>query len=66
LLFKKAVESSDFLLLPELSAIVCSLGAALTVLTGRVVAPLNRTLVGVTAIAFEKELLPFPSAEPAN
>src|SRR6478672_1208065 len=56
LALEHAVDATELLLLAELDRVLRELGARLTVLAGRVVAPLDSALVRVAALAFQEEL----------
>src|SRR5262245_5775000 len=69
LVLQHAVQPLDLLLLAQLQAVALQLGlhaAALAVLAGRVVALLDRALLGEAALALEEELHALPPAQPAN
>jgi hypothetical protein len=66
LTLQESVDPLDLLLLAELKAVAEDLGAATAVLTGRVIAPLDRALVLETTIALQKELHALTPAEPAD
>jgi hypothetical protein len=60
LAFENTVNPANFLLFAQLLSITGqTLAGFLTVLAGRVRTTLDRTLVGKTLLAFEKELLSF-------
>src|SRR5262249_9533528 len=62
-----AVDALDLLLLTQLLAVVRQLLAPrLTVLAGRIRAPLQAALVGVAAIALQEELHVFSTAQTTN
>ncbi len=53
LLLQDAVHTLYFLLFPELQTVIGNFAPTLTVLSRRVVAPLNGAFVGIAAITFE-------------
>src|SRR5262245_1439746 len=61
-----SVDATQLLLLAQLGRVLGELRARLPVLAGRIVAPLDRALVGVAPLALEKELQPLASAVPAD
>ena len=66
LLFQQTIGTLDTLLLAQLGAVIRNLDAPLTMLSGSVVAPFDRTLVSVTPVTFEKQLHIFPPAHAAD
>jgi hypothetical protein len=66
LLFKNSIDASDFLLFPELDAIIGMFRPTLTMLTGRVIPSLHGAFVRVASISFQEQLRLFTAAEPAN
>jgi hypothetical protein len=56
LIFEKTVHSLDLLFLPQLGSIRRKFLSTLSVLSGGIGPPVNRTLLRVTSFAFEKEL----------
>src|SRR5512136_575299 len=66
LVLQNPVHPFDFLLFPKLSSVVRELFPSLTMLSGRVVPPIVRTLLRIAPLPFEKELQVFPPAKPAH
>src|SRR6185369_15389559 len=66
LLLEDAVDALDLLLLAQLDAVSLDLRAAVPVLAGCVLTPLDRALVLEAAISLEVELHPLSAAEPAD
>ena len=66
LLLEHAVDAAGLLLLAEADGVLRQLDAALAVLAGRIGATRDRALVGVAALALEKELHAFAAAELAD
>src|SRR5690242_2613799 len=65
LVLQNLIEPPNLLLFPKLDPIPLGLGAArFSMLAWREVSLFNGTLVGQTALALQKELLPFPAAKP--
>ena len=63
---EQAVHALQLLLLAQLQAVLGEFHASLTVLSGRIVPPLDGALIGVAALSLEKELQPFTPAEPTH
>ncbi len=53
LLLQDAIHALHFLLFPELQTVIGNLAPTLTVLSRRIVAPLNSAFVGIAAVTFE-------------
>src|SRR5262249_37110368 len=61
-----AVDAAELLLLAQLDRVLRELGPCLAVLPRRIVAALDRALVGIAALTFQEELQPFPPAQATN
>src|SRR6266542_2947284 len=57
------IDAAELLLLAQLDRVFRELGSRLTVLTGRIVSPLDGALVRVAALALEEQFDTFPAAE---
>jgi hypothetical protein len=66
LAFQKAVVPFRLLFFSELQAILRGLVPTLTVLSGRVCAPVYSAFFRITSVAFQEEFLAFSAAKAAN